>query len=880
MGWSRFFRRKQWDEERVRELEAYLEQETADNIRRGMPTEEAARAARRKLGNPTIIREEIYLMNSISWFETLRQDLRYGMRVLLKSKGFTLVAVLSLALGIGAATAIFSVVYGVLIAPYPYAKPAEIWAPGIRDAKNPNQGRGFYNMQEYRELREVPAFSAVMATSPAAQLLTGDRSPEHFQSVYVTANAFEFLGVAPVLGRALASSDVRSDGQAEHVIVLSYGAWQRLFGGSPDALGKTLTLSDEPYTVVGVMPPRFGWWTDEGGWLPMPVTGRETRPAVPIVRLREGVSQQVATEQLNALHQRLAKAKPDDFPRAGFTTKLTNYMDVTVASGEMQRSLRLLFGAVALLLLIACANVANLQLARATARGHEIAIRMSIGAARGRVFRQLLTESVLLSLVGGLLGILFAVAITRAIVVLMPAFYVPNEARITVNGYVLMFSLVVSVLTGIVFGLFPALRASKPDVVDSLKDAGRFSGASSSGGRTRNALVIAEIALSVVLLIGASLTIRGFIQLQSLDLGFQPERVLRVGLQLPPKRYATYQQRVNFTEKLLRSLETIPGVKAVTMGNGALPFGGLQTPFTIDGVETGETRQMVVALVGAGYNRTLGIPLRAGRELTPQEIARGDQSVLINETAAKLWPAGESPIGRRIRLDFLTRTDPRALPPPTPNGFLTVVGIIGDARNAGLRNPTEPAAFVPYTLLAPPDRMIAIRTEGEPMAMVSAVRERFRALDKDLPVLRPNTMEMSLGQQTVQPRFNMALFTFFGGLGLAIAAFGIYSVLSYTVARRTHEIGIRMALGAERGHVLRLILEMGGRLVLIGMAIGLAGGLALMELIKSEIFTARGNDPLALTSVVFVLVVAAMAACLIPALRAARLDPMLALRRD
>jgi len=880
MNWRRYFRRRQWDQERLRELEAYLEQETSDNIARGMTPAAAAQAARRKLGNPTLIREEIYMMNSIGWFETLWQDLRYGFRVLRKSRGFTAVALLSLALGIGATTSIFSVVYGVLISPYPYAKPGEIWAPSVRDAKNPREGRGFYQLREYRELQQVQAFASVMGTSPAAQLLTGDRSPEHFPSVYVTANAFDFLGVAPVLGRTLMPSDVRGDGEAEHVIVLSYQAWQRLFSGSPDALGKKLTLSDEPYTVVGVMPSRFGWWTGEGGWLPLSITASNQRSVAPIVRLKPGVSKEVAIEQLNALHQRLAQANPGDFPKDGFTTNLDNYLDITVASGEMQSSLRLLFGAVAFLLLIACANVANLQMARATARAHEIAIRMSIGAARGRLFRQLLTESVLLSLAGGLLGILFAVAITRGTVALMPDFYVPNEARVTVNSYVLAFSVGISVLTGIVFGLIPALRASRPGLVDSLKEAGRVSGTGTAGGRTRNILVIAEIALSVVLLIGASLTIRGFVKLQSLDVGFQPDRVLMVSLQLPAKRYPTYQQRVSFTENLLSSLESIPGVQAVAMGNGGLPFGGLQTSYTIDSGEHSGARRITVGLVSAGYTRTLGIPLRAGRELNAQEIARGDHSVLINETAAKLWPAGESPIGRRIKLDFLERTDPRALAPPTTNATLTVVGVIGDTRNTGLKNPVAPAAYIPYTLLAPPDRLVAIRTQGEPMSMLNAVRQRVQALDKDLPVVRPNTLENVLGQQTVQPRFNMALFTFFGGLGLCIAAFGIYSVLSYTVTRRTHEIGIRMAMGAERGHVLRLILRMGGRLVAAGLAIGLLGGLALIRFVKSTIFDVPATDPIAIAGVISILAIAGLLACLLPARRAAKLDPMSALHHN
>ena len=880
MFWRRYLRRAKWDEERSRELEAYLEQETADNIARGMAPDRAAQAARRKLGNATVIREEIYRMNTITWLETFWKDVRYALRVLRNTPGFTTVALLSLALGIGATTAIFSVVYGVLISPYPYAKPDEIWSPSIRDLKNPRQGRGVYSIREYKELSALPAFRSVMATSPGAMLLTGDRSPENFEARYVTANAFEFLGVPPILGRTLAPSDIREDGQAEHVIVLSYQAWQRLFGGRTEAIGSKLILDDEPYSVIGVMPPRFGWWTSDGGWLPLSMNTSTDRGVIPIVRLAAGVTKPVAVEQLHSFHQRHAAITPADFPNNGFTSVLDNYLDMTVASGEMQSSLRVLFGAVGLLLLIACANVANLQTARATARAQEIAVRVSIGAGRGRVFRQLLTESVVLSLAGGLLGIFFAVAITRGVVALMPSFYVPNESRIEVNGYVLAFSAAVAVLTGILFGLIPAFGSTRSGLASTLKDAGRVTGASSSGGRTRNSLVVAEIALAVVLLIGASLAIRSFAKLQQLDLGFDSDHVLLASVPLAPKRYSTYQERVNFTERLLTSLQSIPGAQSVAIGNGGLPFGGPQSAFTIEGQEKNTSRRMAVGLISADYARTLGIPIRAGRTLTPQEVAHADHYALINETAAKLWPAGENPIGRRIRLDLLETKDPRVMRPASIDTAVTVVGIIGDTRNSGLRNPSTPAVFVPYTLLAPPDRMIAIRTQGDPLLLLNSVRQRLESLDKELPLSRASTLDNVLGQQTVQPRFNAALFTFFAGLGLALAAFGVYSVLSYTVARRTHEIGIRMALGATSRDVLLLITGMGAKLVTIGLAIGLTVGLALVRILKSGVFDVPATDPLALLTVIAVLVVVALSACLIPGRRAARLHPMSALRHD
>jgi len=480
-------------------------------------------------------------MTMMSRIESIWQDIRYGARVLSKTPGFVLVAALSLALGIGATTAIFSVIYGVLISPYPYAKPNQIWSPQIRDLKDPNQSRMFYHMREYVEIEKLPAFAEAMATNPGSRLLTGDHPPENFRAIAVTANAFQFLGVAPAWGRTIQPGDLGPDRSPAPVIVLSYKAWQRLFDLSPSALGKTLVLNDQAFTVIGVMPPRFGWWTDDGGWIVEPEDPRDNTEVAAIVRLQPGVPSRAAEEQLQGLLRQLAEAHPDDFPKT-FNTRLINYLDMTVASGDMQSSLTLLFGAVGFLLLIACANVANLQMARGTARAHEIAVRISVGAGRGRLFRQLLTESVLLSTAAGVLGILLAIGLTKAIVALMPAGYVPNEARVTVNGYVLLFSAAVSVLTGIIFGLAPALKSSRHDLVESLKDAGR-SLSGQAGGRTRAALAVAEIALSVVLLMGASLTVRGFVQLQRLDLGFQPDRVLMVDLPMPPTRYAAHRLR-------------------------------------------------------------------------------------------------------------------------------------------------------------------------------------------------------------------------------------------------------------------------------------------------------------------------------------------------
>jgi predicted permease len=820
-------------------------------------------------------------MNSIGWLEALAKDIRYALRVLRKSSGQTLVAVLSLALGIGATTAILSVIYGVLISPYPYGRPNLIWAPLVNDLAHPQTG-GFsgHQMRDYIELKRLSALANAMATRPEGRVLTGDNTPENFTTINVTANAFQFLEVAPILGRTIEPSDVRSDGQAEPVIVLTVKAWRRLFDGSPSALGKKVVLNDQPFTVIGVMPSRFGWWTDDGGWIPLPEDARDTRNVFAIMRLKPGISPKVAEDQLQALHLRLAKERPNDFPKAGFPTSLQNYMDITVASGAMQSSLRLLFGAVGFLLLIACANVANLQMARATARSHEVAVRMSMGAGRARLVRQLLTESVVLAAVGGVLGVLFAFGITNAIVALIPNNYVPNEARISINLYALVFCGCVSVATGILFGLVPALRCSRPDLVDALKDSGRSLSGAAQGNRTRSVLVIAEVTLSVVLLIAASLTIRGFFELQNLDTGFGRNHVLVVNLQLSPNRYSTYDQRISFAERLLGAAHELPDVQAAAIGNGGRPFGGPGSNYSIEGQPEPNPPNIQLGLISAEYSRTMSIPLRAGRNLEAREVSRAEPVALINEAAGKLWPAGTNPIGARIRVSLLEKPPANAPGPEHSSAIVTVVGIIADTRNQGLSNPPAPALYIPYTLIAPTGRTLAIKTGGDPRLLLNGLRERLMQIDPAQPIGRALTLEEIIGANIVQPRFNMALFTFFALLGLALAAVGIYSLLSYSVGQRTREIGIRMALGARGGDVLAMILGMGGRLVLAGLGLGVLVGMILIRVLKSEVFQVPETDVVTLSVAVTVLLVVGLIACIVPAGRAARLDPMSALRRE
>jgi len=814
------------------------------------------------------------------WEDEMIQDIRYGIRMLLKHKGFTAIAVLTLALGIGAATALFSVIYGVLINPYPYAKPGEIWAPGLRSV-NANQTMRPYPFRGYQEMAKLPVFSDVMATGPGNVLLTGEYAPETFGGIRVSGNAFQFLGVPPLLGRTIQPSDIRANGEPEPVTVISFKRWQRL-GGDPNILGKTLRLNDELYTIVGVMPPRFGWWTDNGVWLPMGTIARDPQMVFPIVRLKPGVSAQAAEQQLHALHLELAKTPQNRFPNEEFTTKLTNYLDITAASGEMKQSLQLLFGAVGFLLLIACANVANLQLAKATARTREMSIRLAIGAGRGQLMRQLLTESVLLSLLGGLLGLLFAYWITHLMVTVMPRNFVPNESRIEVNHSVMLFCAGVSVLTGILFGLAPALQSSRQNLVESLKDEARGS-STAAGGKLRAGLVVVEVALAVVLLVSASLTIRSFAALQKVDLGFQPGRVMAVAVPLPPKRYATWEQRNRFAHDLLERVKNMPGVVAATIGSGGLPFGGPDSSYSIEGQPETKTQFITMQAVSADHLRTLGIPLRQGRMISEQEVNTADHVAVINEAAAKLWPNGENPIGHRIRLNELGKSgQSNWLRPADPSPDVTIVGVVGNTRNSDLRSDSQPAVLVPYTLLAPSGRTLAIRAQGDPMALVNSLRAQVRELDSEQPLVNPLSFDELMGILTAQPRFTMALFSLFAALGLALALAGIYSVLSYLVSMRTREIGVRMALGAQGSDILRLILRTGGKLVGAGLVIGILASLAMARLLGSQLnlFKVTGADPASFLGVVILLGVVTAAACFIPARRATRVDPVEALRYD
>jgi putative ABC transport system permease protein len=863
------------------EIEAHIDFEIQENIEAGMLPEEARLAAMRKFGNVLLARERSREIWGWLWAERLWQDIYYALRGFRRNPGFAIVALLSLMLGIGASVALFSVVYGVLIAPYPYSKPNEIWAPAVLAPNYPAHAWHRYTRREFEEIQRLPEFSDVMATDVHQVLMTGDASTESFYGVFLTGRAFNFIGVKPLLGRTIQPYDIPAGGKPDAVVVLTYGLWRRMFDSDPHVLGKTIILDGVPHAVIGVMPPRFGWWTSEAFWLPMPMDLSDATPISVVMRLAPGTAKVVAEQQLNDLNLHLAQLNPANFPKGQMRTILNNYMDITQASGPMKSSLDLLLAAVGLLLLIACVNVANLQLARMTARSREMAMRMAIGAGRGRLVRQLLTESVLLSLLGGALGVLFSFAVVRAIVALIPADNVPNEARITINGYVLLFSLAVSMLTGIFFGLLPALRSSHPDLADALKDGGTGAGGSIRGQATRSGLVVFEIALSVILLTGASLAIRSFIGQLRTDPGFQPEKTLALRVTLLPERYPTLEQRNAFDRDLLENISNLPGVQAAAIGNGGMPYSGWESSYALEGQPRVDGRKVVISLISSSYLRSLGIPLKRGRNFTPAEVENGMHLALINESAAKLWPAGTDPTGKRMQVDALGQPlKPPVLVAPGIGPEVTVIGVVGDTKNDGLQNVTLPAVYVPYTLVAPPERQLAVRTFGEPLGILNAVRQKIHAMDKGLALGRPMTIDEMLGQEVEQPRFNMALFSGFAALGLALAAIGIYSVISYNVTQRVHEIGVRMALGASRADILRWVLRAAARVAAVGLFIGLCGSIALEKLVRFNVFGTAKFDGVSFAAVMILLSGVALLAAWLPARRAGKLDPVAALRNE
>ena len=800
----------------------------------------------------------------------LWQDLRYGMRMLLKAPGFTLIAVLTLALGIGATTAIFSVVNGVLLRELPYRDEARLVTLWQNDLKSGIEREEVSpaNFFDWRD--RVQSCDIVAAAEPFAFNLSNDGEPETFRSWLVTQGFLEALGTAALYGRAFLPEEYQP-GKGQ-VIVIGYGLWQRRFGGDPNLIGRQLTLNGRPHTVVGVMPPEFQYPVGRELWAPrMPrPNDMQIRSATyirVIGRLKPGRTAAEAQAEMNTIAGQLAKEYPQT--NSGTGSVIVPLRDVLI--GRMRQALLVLLSAVGCVLLIACANVASLLLVRLTERSRELAIRAALGAGRGRLLRQLLIESGVLALLGGAAGVLVAYWLIDAIVALSPA-DLPRIHQVGLNPMMLGFAVGISLLTALLFGLAPALQLAKPNLQEALKSEGRAVTGGERQQRLRNLLVVSEIALALVLLVGAGLLARSFVTLLRVNPGFVTERALT--LETLVSRGLTPEQRTALVEQMHQRVTSLPGVQSAAVSS-ALPFHDNQvtipTGMQIEGrvAQAEQNPTAYVISITTDYLRTMGIRLRRGRELNPFDKADSAPVAVINQSlAARHWPL-EEPVGKKVTLNVSGK-------PVT----CEIIGVVGDVRPNGFDSEPRPEIYLPYAQSPASLVTWVVRTAGDPGHQLAAVKEKIREANPAQTFLSIATLDQLADRTLSQRRFNLLLLGAFAVLALILAGIGLYGLISFSTAQRTHEIGVRMALGAQSGDVLRLVIGQGLRLVLIGTAVGLAGALALTRLMRGLLFGIGATDPLTFAGVAAILIGVALLACWIPARRATKVDPMVALRCD
>ncbi len=877
-GLRALLRRRRDEAELDEELRTFLELSAADKLRAGLGPEEARRAARLEMGSPEAVKDWIRDAGWESTMETFFRDLRFGLRMLRKHPGFAAIAVLTLALGIGANTAIFSVFHGVLLEPLPFPDPhrlvtlwsQEDWPYGT-------------NGPEYFDLRERQTTLAGLAVyRVVGGNLSGQGDPVRVTAAAVTAGFFPVLGVEPMLGRAFGEEEDQPG--KDPVAVLRHGFWQRQLGGDPKALGRTLSFDGISYTVIGVMPPGFAFPDGADLWLPAALdpanpAGRTGHGLGSVARLRPGVSLDQASEDVRRISRAMHEEHPEAYPerfRSGWTLRVEPLQASLV--GDVQPALLALLGAVGLVLLIACVNVANLLLARGTAREREITVRAALGASRGRLVRQLLTESVLLSLLGGAVGLGLAFWGLDQLVGLAPQ-GLPRLAGIGISAQVLAFVLAVSVATSLLFGLAPALFAVRGKLDEPLRN--RAEGSAGPGREhLRGALVVLEVALTLVLLIGAGLLLRSFSNLRQVDLGFRTEQVLTVHLTLPRSSYPTAEARASFYDGLLARVGALPGVEAA----GAISVLPLSGDFSFALMAEGMAANFpesyphgLVVLSGPravtpGYFRVMGIALLAGRLF--EESDRGDAPLVVmvsDDFAREAWPDAASVVGKRI-----------AFPTSGEAEWRTVVGMVRDVRDekANLAGRRYKDVYFPHAQQPAGDMFLTLRTAAEPTGLVGAVRGEVEALDPTLPLYEVRTMAEVVAHTLARPRLNALLMALFAAMATVLGAVGIYGVISYGVSQRTHEIGVRLALGAQPGDILRQIVGRGMVLVAAGLALGLAGAVVLTRWLESQLFGVAATDWAIYGAVAGLLAAVALAACYLPARRAMAVDTATALRYE
>jgi len=813
--------------------------------------------------------------------ETLGQDVRYALRNMRKSPGFAVVAILTLALGIGASTAIFSVMHNILVEPFPYRDAQRYMSMQIHDTERSEPGgRAGYLGAELLDITEQNhVFDGVIANDQTDVLYRTAEGSQRFDGNFITPGTFEFFGMQPLLGRMAQAADYEPG--APPVFVLRYKTWMKSFGGDPGIVNKSFVLNGVSRTLIGIMPPRFGWG-DADMWIPQKpsraATGKTVAGAFQqhwflMGHLKPGVSMKAAVADLTIVANNLAKTYPTEYPKH-FSVQVESLTNLVV--GQFRTTLYIVLAAVGLLLLIGCGNVANLLLARATTREKEFAIRSALGANRWRLVRQLLVESVILAAGGAAVGTLLAWGGLKSLVALMPQRIIPAEAVIQLNTPVLLFTLGVAMLTALVFGLVPALKAAQKDINDPLRDSGKGISGGFRHGKLRNAVVVLEVGLSLVLLVAAGLLMRSFVALREVHLGLQPDHVLVARLPLPVERYKTADQVTGFYRPLLQRLKALPGVVEATETSTLPPYGGIPSDIEIPGKTHAEKWNALFQLCSEGYFGVVKIQFLDGRTFTEAEVNGARKLAVVNQTFAKKYLGNENPIGRQVRIAQLTQFEDAVKEP-----MFEIIGLVADAKNQGLQDPPMPEIWIPYTVTGSGFRGILVRTAGEPMAMMNAVQHEIWATDANVALTFTGTLESFISQFSYAgPRFGFFLMMIFGGVGLVLVTIGVYSVLAYTTARRTQEIGIRMALGAKSSDVQSMVIGMGLKLVGIGVALGLIASLAIGRVIATQLWGVSAYDPWTLVSVPIVLLITGMVACWLPARRAARVDPLVALRYE
>ncbi len=802
--------------------------------------------------------------------ETLGQDVRYALRNLRKTPGFAVIAVLTLALGIGASTAIFSVIDNILMEPFPYPDAQHYFSVLIHDTERSEPGgRAGYTGPEFLEyVEQNHVFDRVIANDQTDVLYRSGEGTQRFDGNYVTPGTFEFLGMPALLGRVMQPADYEPG--APPVFVLRYKTWVKSFGSDPAIVNKTFVLNGVSRTLVGIMPPRFGWG-DADMWIPAKptraaggnvVAGAFQQRWFLLGHLKPGITVKEAEADFTVIAKRLATVYPTEYPKK-FTVQMDSLTNLVV--GRFKTTLFIVLAAVGLLLLIGCGNVANLLLARATTREKEFAIRSAVGANRWRLVRQLLVESLLLATGGAAVGALLAWGGLKFLVALMPQEIIPAEAVIRLNTPVLAFTLGVAVLTALVFGLVPALKAARKDINDPLRDSGKGISGGFRHGRLRDAVVVLEVGLSLTLLVAAGLLMRSFVAIRDVKLGLQPDHILVARLPLPVDRYKTADQVAGFYRPLLQRLKALPGVLEATETSTLPPYGGIPSDIEIPGKTHAEKWNAMFQLVSEGYFPVLKIQFVDGRSFTEAEVTGARKLAVVNQTFVKKYLGSENPIGRQVRIAQLAEFDDAVKDP-----MFEIIGLVADAKNRGLQDPPEPEIWVPFTVTGSAFRGILVRTAKEPMTMMNAVQHEIWATDANVAVTLTGTLEGYISQFSYAgPRFGFFLMTIFGAIGLLLVTIGVYSVLAYTTARRTHEIGIRMALGAEGPDVQGMVIRMGLRLVGIGVAIGLIVSVAIGRVIATQLWGVSAYDPWTLVCVPALLLVTGIVACWLPARRAA-----------